>query len=201
MKSHIVWRLNIKCRLALRARALLDISQFQCLVWRLKRVPAGPECYCSCVNSPGRGSHSYISYYIHEHQPPRSPPQNAQKLNFKRHPIDTTGNALVLIYPNIVFYQNDLNIFIGINFLWFLIKYLPYLWEENILDCAVHKSKISFILDQIFPISGFRELLSNPMSSQFGGRPVQTWGTRHHKERIGKSCAQNVLIYSACQHR
>ena len=145
MWNHTAW-LNIKCRLALRTRALLDISQFQCLVWRLKRVPAGPECYCSCVNSPSRGSHSYISYYIH-HQPPRSPPQNAQKLNFKRHPIDTTGNALVLIYPNIVFYQNNFKNFIRIDFLWFLIKYLPYLREENILDCAVHKSKISFILE------------------------------------------------------
>ena len=90
----------------------------------------------------------------------------------------------------------------------FQIRYLPSsIFEGKIFCTAQCKREILNVagphLGQIFPIYGFRQLLLNPMVGQFACPDLcsQTWGTRHHKERIGKSCAQNVLIYSACQHR
>ena len=67
------------------------------------RSPAGPECYCACVNSRSRGRHSYISYYIHHCtiQVTHTFQQLLKNLDFTRHPIDTrqcSTTALALIY-------------------------------------------------------------------------------------------------------
>ena len=86
--------------------ALLDISQripARRLKSPLRRSPAGPECYCACVNSRSRGRHSYISYYIHHCtiQVTHTFQQLLKNLDFTRHPIDTrqcSTTALALIY-------------------------------------------------------------------------------------------------------
>ena len=131
---------NTKCDKALpnrSSRCSTFHSESQPGDWRAPpalRSPAGPECYCACVNSRSRGRHSYISYYIHHCtiQVTHTFQQLLKKLDFTRHPIDTrqcSTTALALIYLNIVlFLQRDLNI---LHFLSVFRKFCIFLYAVH----------------------------------------------------------------------